>query len=97
MKFTKYFDAESGGFIYATLSTLILFIILMLCWSIFGPLMNNVFGGLVDQYAYGNSRLLSAKTLVLTFFNFFPYAFSGFLLCFQILSSLKRENDSYRQ
>lgn len=94
---SKYFDETSGGFIYTWLAVIVIFIILNLCWAIFSPIMNQTFAGLVDQYAYNNAQLLSAKTLVMAFFNIFPWIFSMFLLGWAVIQTLRREEDQYRR
>jgi len=91
-----YFNVSDGGLIKTWVSCLTIFFILSLTNSIFGPVMNRIFSPLVDQYAFQNASLLSAKHLVLLFFNNFFFVMAIFILIFAVLSSLRREDDTYR-
>jgi hypothetical protein len=57
--------------------------------------MNQTFSDLVDIYAWNNAQLLSAKILVLGFFNLFPFIMGCILLTYGVLSSLKKEESDY--
>jgi type IV secretory pathway TrbL component len=93
-----YFDIKSGmGFIKVWISAIVIFFVLNLTFAIFSPIMNQVFSDLVDQYAWNNAALLSAKTLTLGFFNLFPYIMSFMILVWSVVSSLRREEDTYRR
>jgi hypothetical protein len=81
-----YFNVSDAGLIKTWISAVVLFVILNLAFAIFSPVMNQVFSSLVDQYAYNNAQLLSAKHLVLLFFNAFPYFMSMVILIFAVLS-----------
>lgn len=88
---------EGGGFIKTWVAAIVVFFVLNLTYAIFSPIMNQTFSDLVDQYAYNNAQLLSAKILVIGFFNLFPYIMSFMVLFWAVISSLKREEDVYRR
>jgi hypothetical protein len=91
---TKYFNAEEGAsFIKTWVAAIVIFFVLNLTYSIFSPIMNQTFSNLVDIYAWNNAQLLSAKTLVVGFFNIFPYIMSFMILVWAVIQSLKREED----
>jgi len=93
-----YFDVKSGmGFIKVWISAIVVFFVLNLTFAIFSPIMNQVFSDLVDQYAWNNPALLSAKTLTLGFFNLFSFIMSFMILVWAVISSLRREEDVFRR
>jgi len=92
-----YFNVSEGSLIKVWISSIVIFFILNLSFAIFSPIMRVTLSSLVDQYAFQNASLLSAKNLILLFFSFFPYAMSIMILVFAVLSSLKREEDAYRR
>jgi len=97
------------AFIRNWLTVVIVFFILSLAWAVFSPLMNGTFNDLVDQAIGTNAnlqgnngdqvsyyhQLYSAKTLIIGFFNLFPFALSCILLSWAILSSLRKEESDY--
>jgi len=91
-----YFNVSDGSLIKVWVSALTLFFTLNLTMSIFGPIMRVTLASLVDQYAFQNAALLSAKSLILLFFSLFPFAVSLMILVWAVLSSLKREEDRFR-
>jgi len=89
-----YFKAnEGGGFIKTWVAAIVVFFVLNLTYSIFSPIMNQTFSDLVDIYAYDNAQLLSAKIMVMGFFNLFPYIMSFMILFWAVVQSLRREED----
>ena len=87
---------EGGGFIKTWVAAIVVFFTLNLTYAIFSPIMNQTFSDLVDIYAYNNAQLLSAKILVIGFFNLFPFIMSFMILFWAVIQSLKREEDVYR-
>lgn len=85
-----------SNFIKVWVSAIAVFFTLNLTYSIFSGIMNQCFSELVDIYAYDNPQLLGAKTLVVAFFNLFPYVMSFMILFWAVVSSLRREDDTYR-
>lgn len=100
---------ELVAFIRTWITVVVVFFILSLAWAVFSPLMNGTFNDLVDhaigtnanlqgnngenlQYYY---QLHSAKTLIVGFFNFFPFALGCILLTWAVLSSLRKEESDY--
>jgi len=93
-----YFNrSEGGGFIKTWVAAIVIFFVLNLAYAIFSPIMNQTFSDLVDIYAWNNAQLLSAKILVLGFFNLFPYIMSFMVLFWAVVQSLRREEDVYRR
>lgn len=93
-----YFNAkEGGGFIKTWVAAIVVFFVLNLTYAIFSPIMNQTFSDLVDIYAYDNAQLLSAKIMVMGFFNLFPYIMSFMILFWAVVQSLRREEDVYRR
>lgn len=94
----QYFNIqEGGGFIKTWVAAIVVFFVLNLTYAIFSPIMNQTFSDLVDIYAWNNAELLSAKILVMGFFNLFPYIMSFMILFWAVIQSLKREEDIYRR
>jgi len=94
---TLFKPQEGGGFIKTWVAAIVVFFVLNLAYAIFSPIMNQTFSDLVDLYAWNNAQLLSAKILVLGFFNLFPYIMSFMVLFWAVVQSLKREEDVYRR
>lgn len=93
-----YFDkSEGAGFIKTWVAAIVIFFVLNLCYAIFSPIMNQTFSDLVNIYAWNNPQLISAKVMVLGFFNLFPYIMSFMILVWAVLQSLRREQDVYRR
>lgn len=93
-----FFNAqEGGGFIKTWVAAIVVFFVLNLTYAIFSPIMNQTFSDLVDIYAWNNAELLSAKILVMGFFNLFPFIMSFMILVWAVIQSLKREEDVYRR
>jgi len=93
-----YFNAkEGGGFIKTWVAAIVVFFVLNLTYSIFSPIMNQTFSDLVDIYAWNNPQLLSAKIMIMGFFNLFPYIMSFMILFWAVVQSLRREEDVYRR
>jgi hypothetical protein len=90
-------DYTSGGFASTWLTIIVLMFTIALAWAIFAPMIDSTFNDLVNFYAYDNAALLSSKALVITFFDIFPYIFCFFILCWGVLASLKKEQDSYQR
>jgi hypothetical protein len=88
---------EGGGFISTWVAVIVVFFVLNLTYSIFSPILNQTFSDLVDIYAWNNPQLLSAKVLILGFFNLFPFIMSFMILFFGVAQSMKREDDIYRR
>jgi hypothetical protein len=93
----EYFDTSDGSFIKTWVSALVIFFILTLAYAIFSPLINTTFSDLVDVYAWNNPQLLSAKHLVVLFFNGFSYFCAVVILIWATIASLKREEDQFRR
>lgn len=93
-----YFNAkEGGGFIKTWVAAIVVFFVLNLTYAIFSPIMNQTFSDLVDMYAWNNAQLLSAKIMIMGFFNLFPYIMSFMILFWAVVQSLRREEDVYRR
>jgi uncharacterized membrane protein YedE/YeeE len=94
-----YFDINSGsGFIRTWIAAIVIFFTLNLTYAIFSPVMNQTFSDLVDIYAWNNPQLLSAKILIIGFFNLFPFIMSFMVLFWAVIQSLRREEDyGYRR
>jgi len=93
-----YFNAkEGGGFIKTWVAAIVVFFVLNLTYAIFSPIMNQTFSDLVDMYAWNNPQLLSAKIMIMGFFNLFPYIMSFMILFWAVVQSLRREEDVYRR
>jgi hypothetical protein len=93
-----YFNAkEGGGFIKTWVAAIVVFFVLNLTYAIFSPIMNQTFSDLVDIYAWNNAQLLSAKIMIMGFFNLFPYIMSFMILFWAVVQSLRREEDVYRR
>lgn len=90
-------DYTSGGFASTWLTIIVLMFTIALAWAIFAPMIDKQFSDLVDFYAYDNAALLSSKSLVISFFDIFPYIFCFFILVWGVLSSLRREQDSFQR
>ena len=96
-------------FMQNLVTVIVVFFILSLTMAIFSPIVNKSLSGLVDDQIYKNqiasgnngdvgyyyASLSSAKHLVLTFYNFSPYAISTMLLVWMTLSSLRKEQSDY--
>lgn len=96
---TTYFKVDEGsGFIRTWIAAIVIFFVLNLTYAIFSPIMNQTFSDLVDIYAYNNGQLLSAKILIIGFFNLFPFIMSFMILFWAVVQSLRREEDyGYRR
>ena len=94
----SYFKVSDGsGFIQTWVAAIVIFFTLNLTYAIFSPVMNRTFANLVDIYAYNNPQLLSAKILIIGFFNLFPFIMSIMILFWAVVQSLRREEDIYRR
>lgn len=85
------------------------FFILNLTMAIFSPIINVTLNGLVDQAIYENQvksgnngdqsqyygQLAGAKNMVVNMFNITPYIISILLLCYMVLSPLRKEESDY--
>lgn len=96
---TQYFNSSDGSqFIRTWIAAIVIFFVLNLTYAIFSPIMNQTFSDLVDIYAWNNAQLLSAKILVIGFFNLFPFIMSIMILFWAVVQTLRREEDyGYRR
>ena len=82
-------------FIRTWVTIIVVFFALNLSFAVFSPIINQTFSDLVDIYAWNNAELLSAKIMVVGFFNLFPFIMSFTLLVWGVLNSLRREEGEH--
>jgi hypothetical protein len=78
-------------FVGVWVSALVTFFVLCLEQAVFSSIINQTLSDLVDIYAWHNAPLMSAKILVVGFYNLFPYILSFTILFWATISPLRRE------